>query len=157
MALIKCPDCGTDVSNAAPACPSCGRPIATTPPALPPQQPKKKSLGIGCIIALVVGLGALAFLGLLAAIAIPNFIKARAASQQAGCIANLRTLEGAKLTWALENKKTEKDIPTEADLFGPTKYVKEKPTCPAGGIYTINPVGTVPTCTISGHEITATQ
>lgn len=31
MALIKCPDCGTDVSDAAPACPKCGRPIAREP------------------------------------------------------------------------------------------------------------------------------
>jgi uncharacterized protein YecT (DUF1311 family) len=30
MALIKCPDCGTDVSDAAPACPKCGRPAADT-------------------------------------------------------------------------------------------------------------------------------
>lgn len=28
MALIRCPDCGTDASDAAAACPKCGRPIA---------------------------------------------------------------------------------------------------------------------------------
>ena len=28
MALIKCPDCGREVSDLAPACPNCGRPIA---------------------------------------------------------------------------------------------------------------------------------
>lgn len=31
MALVKCPDCGTDVSDAAPACVRCGRPIAAPP------------------------------------------------------------------------------------------------------------------------------
>jgi len=31
MALINCPDCGTEVSDAAPACPKCGRPIASVP------------------------------------------------------------------------------------------------------------------------------
>jgi hypothetical protein len=28
MSLIKCPDCGREVSDAAPACPGCGRPAA---------------------------------------------------------------------------------------------------------------------------------
>lgn len=32
MALINCPDCGTEVSDAAPACPKCGRPIAPPTP-----------------------------------------------------------------------------------------------------------------------------
>jgi len=27
MALIKCPDCGKEVSGSAPACPNCGRPL----------------------------------------------------------------------------------------------------------------------------------
>ena len=35
MALMKCPDCGKDVSSAAPSCPACGRPIA--PPVAPQQ------------------------------------------------------------------------------------------------------------------------
>src|SRR5216117_60159 len=46
-----------------------------------------------------------AIIGLLAAIAIPNFIKAREASQKNACIANLRQIDGAKQTWALEQKK----------------------------------------------------
>ena len=47
-----------------------------------------------------------AIIGLLAAIAIPNFIKARQASQKAACVANLKTIDGAKATWALEARKT---------------------------------------------------
>ena len=31
MALIKCPECGTDVSDAAAACPKCGHPLKATP------------------------------------------------------------------------------------------------------------------------------
>lgn len=30
MALIKCPDCGKEISDKAPVCPNCGRPIAPT-------------------------------------------------------------------------------------------------------------------------------
>ena len=43
-----------------------------------------------------------AIIGLLAAIAIPNFIKARATSQQNACINNLRQIDGAINEWALE-------------------------------------------------------
>jgi len=52
-----------------------------------------------------------AIIGLLAAIAIPNFVKARAASQKNACIANMKQMDGAKATWALEQKKTSTDTP----------------------------------------------
>jgi prepilin-type N-terminal cleavage/methylation domain-containing protein len=92
-----------------------------------------------------------AIIGLLAAIAIPNFIKARQSSQRAACVANLRTIDGAKATWALEQKKTGTDVPTETDLYGPTLYVKERPTCPAGGSYSINAVDMKPACSVADH------
>jgi competence protein ComGC len=90
-------------------------------------------------------------IGLLAAIAVPNFIKARDASMHNACIANLRIIDSAKATWALENKKTEGELPTETDLIGPDKYMMAKPTCPAGGSYSLNPVGAKPTCTVPKH------
>ena len=94
-----------------------------------------------------------AIIGLLAAIAIPNFIKARAASQKNACIANMKQVDGAKATWALENKKTSADTPATTDLYGATKYIRDQPFCPGGGTYTINAVDTKPTCTITGHSI----
>jgi prepilin-type N-terminal cleavage/methylation domain-containing protein len=93
-----------------------------------------------------------AIIGLLAAIAIPNFIKARQASQKAACIANLRTMDGAKATWALEQKKNNADVPTDSDLFGATSYIREKPSCPAGGTYSLNQVDQKPTCTVPEHS-----
>lgn len=92
-----------------------------------------------------------AIIGLLAAIAIPNFIKARQASQKAACVANLRTMDGAKATWALEQRKNNTDVPQDGDLFGPTSYIREKPSCPANGTYSLNAVDTKPTCTIPDH------
>ena len=92
-----------------------------------------------------------AIIGLLAAIAIPNFIKARQASQRAACVANLKTIDGAKATWALEQKKTNTDTPADGDLFGPTSYIREKPGCPANGTYALNQVDTKPACTITDH------
>src|SRR5438270_3936081 len=35
MPLVKCPDCGRDVSSAAPSCPQCGRPMAAVAPPPP--------------------------------------------------------------------------------------------------------------------------
>ena len=94
-----------------------------------------------------------AIIGLLAAIAIPNFVKARTASQKSACIANLKQIDGAKATWALENKKTSADTPLTTDLYGPTKYIRDEPTCPASGVYAINAVDSKPTCTIAGHTL----
>ena len=92
-----------------------------------------------------------AIIGLLAAIAIPNFIKARNASQKAACVANLRTMDGAKATWALEQKKSNGDTPTDADLFGNASYIREKPGCPSSGTYSLNQVDTKPSCTVPDH------
>jgi prepilin-type N-terminal cleavage/methylation domain-containing protein len=94
-----------------------------------------------------------AIIGLLAAIAIPNFVKARQASQKAACVANLKAIDGAKATWALEMKKTNTDVPTEGDLFGADKYIRDKPGCPANGTYNLGAVADKPTCSIPGHEI----
>ena len=90
-----------------------------------------------------------AIIALLAAIAIPNFVKARTASQKSACIANLKQIDGAKATWALEQKKTSADVPTTADLYGSTNYIRTEPKCPAGGTYSILAVDTKPTCTLS--------
>ena len=92
-----------------------------------------------------------AIIGLLAAIAIPNFIKARVASQKAACVANLKTMDGAKATWALEQKKTNADVPSDTDLFGAASYIREKPLCPANGTYSLNQVDAKPACSVTDH------
>ena len=95
-----------------------------------------------------------AIIGMLAAIAIPNFVKARKASQASSCVNNLRQIQGAKATWALESKKVGTDTPTDADLFGADKYIKAKPECPsgAGAGYTLNNVDTAVVCINAGTE-----
>jgi len=57
-----------------------------------------------------------AVIGLLAAIAIPNFVRARQTSQTNTCINNLRQIDAAKQHWALENGKQPTDTPAEASL-----------------------------------------
>jgi prepilin-type N-terminal cleavage/methylation domain-containing protein len=89
-----------------------------------------------------------AIIGLLAAIAIPNFVKARNTAQQNACINNLRQIDGAKHQWALENKKADTDSPSTAEC---APYIKNNvfPNCPGTGTYTVNAVNTDPTCTKS--------
>jgi prepilin-type N-terminal cleavage/methylation domain-containing protein len=94
-----------------------------------------------------------AIIGLLAAIALPNFIKARESSQKNACIENLKKMDGAKHMWAIEKKKVTSDTPDDTELFGSTLYIREKPSCPASGAYTINEVGTPTVCNIPGHTI----
>ena len=90
-----------------------------------------------------------AIIGLLAAIAIPGFVRARAASQQGACINNLRQVDYGKSNYAIETGNT----PSALTVIVPT-YVKRTPTCPASGTYAINALGTLPTCSIgSGHTM----
>jgi len=95
-------------------------------------------------------LAPVAAVGMLSAIAIPNFAKARAASQQNACINNLRQLDSAKQQWALEQGKKTTDVPTKADLLA---YLHQWPVCPQGGTYTIGAVNEPPTCSIPTHVL----
>ena len=94
-----------------------------------------------------------AIIGLLAAVAIPNLVKARKSAQRQACINNLKAIEGAKSIWALEMKKTDTDVPSDSDIFGPGKNIDPKPSCPAGGTYDLRSVGERPTCNIPEHSL----
>jgi prepilin-type N-terminal cleavage/methylation domain-containing protein len=97
-----------------------------------------------------------AIIGLLAAIAIPNFVKARTTSQMNACINNLRLIDSSKSQWALEQRKQSTDVPQDSDLqpYLGRGSAGELPTCPvdpANGFdtsYTANSVGVKPTCQI---------
>jgi prepilin-type N-terminal cleavage/methylation domain-containing protein len=99
-----------------------------------------------------------AIIGLLAAIAIPNFVKARATSQQNACINNMRQITAAVNEWALETgQQTGATVAFPADL---TPYIQLNsnssiPPCPAGGSYTVGTVGNIPQVTCSLSSLTA--
>jgi len=94
-----------------------------------------------------------AIIGLLAAVAIPNLVKARKSAQKQACIGNLKSIEGGKATWALDNRKGDSDVASDADLFGNDKFNKKKPECPGGGTYNIGSVLENPTCTVADHVL----
>src|SRR5262245_25796127 len=88
---------------------------------------------------------------LLAAIAIPNFVKSRSVVSMNACANNLRWIDHAKKEWEHQHTATN-GIPTEADLLsflpGPSRTLF--PACPSGGKYTIGPAGEPPKCSIGG-------
>ena len=93
-----------------------------------------------------------AIIGLLAAIAIPNFVKARTTSQANACINNLRQIDGAKQQWALETKAAATASPADTSLqpyMGRGTAGSAMPTCPGGGTYAVNTIQSAPTCTLS--------
>jgi len=95
----------------------------------------------------------IAIIGMLAAIAIPNYVRARGSARKTACINNLRQMDGAKQQWAMENQKANTVTPTDSDL---KPYLREgMPTCPRGGSYSINALNADPTCSLAtdGHVL----
>ena len=96
-------------------------------------------------------------IGILLAIAVPNFIKARESSRTKACIANLKQIDSAKEQWAMDNNKANgSTVSLATDLVGAGKYIKSTPVCPSSGTYTEGAVGTDPTCSLGssdGHKL----
>ena len=89
-----------------------------------------------------------AIIGLLASIAIPNFVKARAQAQKNACISNLRQIDGAIQQWALDTNQGDTAAVTPADIL---PYLKRAVVCPSGGhtfadSYSVTTVQDPPTC-----------
>jgi prepilin-type N-terminal cleavage/methylation domain-containing protein len=97
-----------------------------------------------------------AIIGLLAAIAIPNFVKSRATSQANACINNLRQIDAAANQFALEQHLTTGTAityPTDLTPYIKLNAVSSIPPCPASGTYACTAVGTTPTCSL-GSTVT---
>lgn len=87
-----------------------------------------------------------AIIAILAAVAIPNFVRYRKTSQMNACISNLKQIQGAVEQAKMEGKTT----PSWTDIIGSDKYIKVTPKCPGAGTYDL-PNGDTdnPTCSIS--------
>lgn len=104
-----------------------------------------------------------AIIGLLAAIAIPNFVHARTSSQTNACINNLRQIDSIKQQWALEKNQSATVTPATTDIQA---YLGRGtggsvPWCPLDSSetfsvsYTMNTVQIPPVCNVGGSSSTS--
>src|SRR5262245_15688527 len=119
-----------------------------------PQIPRARNQHLNAGFTLIELLIVVAVIALLVGIAIPNYAKARVLARRVECRENRRQIQGAKIAWALEHRKSGQDVPSDSDLFGPTLYLARKPTCPTGGEYSLNAVDELITCSDPDHHAT---
>jgi prepilin-type N-terminal cleavage/methylation domain-containing protein len=89
-----------------------------------------------------------AIIGMLAAIAIPNYAKSRQTAQMQLCITNLRRIDGAIQEWAVEARKQAGQAVTYEDI---RVYMRNATVCPSGGrtfddSYEVTSVDVLPIC-----------
>jgi hypothetical protein len=132
------------------------RTSATTAPrvALPASSVPERGMSGGAIAAIICACLIpffIFFIGLLAAIAVPSFVKARSQSQLNACLNNLRQISAAKEQWGLEKNASATEAPSDMNaLVGPALWIKDAPVCPAGGSYKIGALSDESSCTIHG-------
>jgi prepilin-type N-terminal cleavage/methylation domain-containing protein len=87
-------------------------------------------------------------IGILLAVAVPNFMTARETSRSKSCSANLHQVESAKEQYAMDNRLA--DGTAVSGLSSLSDYIKKTPQCPSGGTYTVGAIGTDPSCSVGG-------
>ena len=108
-------------------------------------KPSKLSCAGFTLIEIMIVVG---IIGMLAGIAVPNYVKAREQTHRTACINNLQHIDGAVQLWAMECKKDSDQPVTYADI---SSYLKNSVACPAGGSsfadsYLLTTVEAKPTC-----------
>jgi len=95
-------------------------------------------------------------IGILLAIAVPNFVRARESSRAKACVANLKQIQAAKEQWAMDTNAAPTATPTKDNLT--PNYIKSWPSCPARGTaddYEIRDLQNDPICRsgLNGHSL----
>jgi len=106
----------------------------------------RKAAGFTLVEIMIVVL----IIGILLAIAIPNFVTARNSSRARACIANLKEIDSAKQQYVMDNKApsnfafSNDSNSSMPDLV--SMYIRKLPACPAGGTYTVGDGTSNPSC-----------
>lgn len=100
-------------------------------------RPKNSKTGFTLVEIMIVVL----IIGILLAIAIPNFVAARESSRAKACIGNLKQIDSATQQWCMDQKKSTTNYGTgpvlATDLVGASAYIRATPVCPSSGAYTV--------------------
>ena len=107
-------------------------------------RPTNKKAGFTLVEIMIVVL----IIGILLAIAIPNFVAARESSRAKACIGNLKQIDSAKQQSAMDNKLSGTDVASKFiidgktasvagtyQLVGANGYIRATPICPSVGSY----------------------
>jgi competence protein ComGC len=92
-------------------------------------------------------------IGVLAVMAVPVYLQIKERHDHNACMANLKMIDSATESWAMEGKRGYNESPAKKDLYGPTLYIKVEPKCPSGGVYAMGTPTKAPTCSHPGHEL----
>ena len=77
-----------------------------------------------------------AIIGILSAIAVPNFQRAITESRLQTCALNRKRIDAAKLQRTVEHRSPPTAVSADADLFTEDAYIEHKSNCPASCTYT---------------------
>lgn len=126
MEVNFCPRCGTDIRLGMEICPKCELSLRAGG--------MNKGFNTAIIVGIVVVAGAVSLflISILAAIIIPNFLRARVQDQYAACKNNLRNIAIALETYCTDNRG---HYPSSLDMLTPT-YLKCIPTGHAANVDT---------------------
>lgn len=95
-------------------------------------------------------------IGIMLAVAVPSWLRARETSHRRACQETLSKIDGAKEQWAIESNQPVGANAEWTDLVGGDLYIRRSPVCPMAGTYAIESVGTDPSCSLSlqyGHQL----
>ena len=92
-----------------------------------------------------------AIIGLLAAIAIPNFVTARGTAQTNTCLANIRTVQSGLELAAFETGASILSLADDAAVTAIVEpnYIRNMPGCPTTGAYSTDATGGL-ACSVHG-------